>query len=127
MPRLPWLFLLPGTDALLSGISTEISQGINPDIIVTPLDNWFFMSVSTFVLAGLGTLITEKYVEPRLGAYTGEQQSLSNTVEKGDTLWAISRENNVSVQDLQEWNELDSTLIYPLQQLKVHCEESSSC
>ncbi|WP_231687467.1 AbgT family transporter [Bacillus sp. FJAT-22090] len=72
--------LIAGTDALLSGISTEISQGINPDIIVTPLDNWFFMSVSTFVLAGLGTLITEKYVEPRLGAYTGEQQSLSNEI-----------------------------------------------
>lgn len=72
--------LIAGTDALLSGISTEISQGINPDIIVTPLDNWFFMSVSTFVLAGLGTLITEKYVEPRLGVYTGEQQSLSNEI-----------------------------------------------
>lgn len=72
--------LIAGTDALLSGISTEISQGINPDIIVTPLDNWFFMSVSTFVLAGLGTLITEKYVEPRLGAYTGEQQSISNEI-----------------------------------------------
>ncbi|MEI4771624.1 AbgT family transporter [Psychrobacillus sp. FJAT-51614] len=72
--------LIAGTDALLSGISTEISQGINPDIIVTPLDNWFFMSVSTFVLAGLGTLITEKYVEPRLGVYTGAQQSLSNEI-----------------------------------------------
>ncbi|WP_144510399.1 AbgT family transporter [Bacillus sp. FJAT-22090] len=72
--------LIAGTDALLSGISTEISQAINPDVIVTPLDNWFFMSVSTFVLAALGTLITEKYVEPRLGVYKGEQQSISNEI-----------------------------------------------
>ncbi|WP_348775035.1 AbgT family transporter [Psychrobacillus sp. NEAU-3TGS] len=72
--------LIAGTDALLSGISTEISKGINPDVIVTPLDNWFFMSVSTFVLAALGTLITEKYVEPRLGVYKGEQQSISKDI-----------------------------------------------
>ena len=72
--------LIAGTDALLSGISTEISQGINPDIIVTPLDNWFFMSVSTFVLAALGTLITEKYVEPRLGVYKGEQKTISKEI-----------------------------------------------
>ncbi|GGA33301.1 AbgT family transporter [Psychrobacillus lasiicapitis] len=72
--------LIAGTDALLSGISTEISKGINPDVIVTPLDNWFFMSISTFVLAALGTLITEKYVEPRLGVYKGEQQSISKDI-----------------------------------------------
>lgn len=54
-----------------------------------------------------------------VGAAGQASASTVHTVEKGDTLWAISRENNVSVQDLQEWNELDSTLIYPLQQLKV--------
>jgi len=42
-----------------------------------------------------------------------------HTVETGDTLWAISQANNVSVSDLQTWNDLDSTLIYPAQQLKV--------
>lgn len=55
-----------------------------------------------------------------VGAAGQASASSVHTVEKGDTLWSISRENNVSVQDLQEWNELDSTLIYPLQQLKVH-------
>lgn len=72
--------LIAGTDALLSGISTEIAQAINPEVMVTPLDNWFFMSVSTFVLAALGTLITEKYVEPRLGVYKGEQQTISKDI-----------------------------------------------
>ena len=66
--------MIAGTDALLSGISTEVAQGIDPDVIVTPLDNWFFMSLSTFVLATVGTIITEKFVEPRLGAYTGSRK-----------------------------------------------------
>ena len=55
---------------------------------------------------------------------TGQASAASvHTVEKGDTLWAISKEMNVSVQDLQDWNNLDTTVIYPSQQLKV--EESA--
>lgn len=64
--------IIAGTDALLSGISTEIAQTIDPTVVVTPLDNWFFMSASTFILAAVGTIVTEKYVEPRLGKYTGD-------------------------------------------------------
>ncbi|MEK4627398.1 MAG: AbgT family transporter [Solibacillus sp.] len=70
--------LIAGTDALLSGISTEIAKSIDPNIVVTPLDNWFFMSASTFLLAFLGAVITDKFVEPRLGAYKGEKKA-SNT------------------------------------------------
>lgn len=49
------------------------------------------------------------------------QASASNvhTVQTGDTLWSISQDNNVSVEDLQTWNELNSTLIYPSQDLKI--------
>ncbi len=64
--------LIAGTDALLSGISTEVAKGFDPNAMVTPLDNWYFMSASTFLLAFVGTILTEKYVEPRLGKYTGE-------------------------------------------------------
>lgn len=64
--------LIAGTDALLSGISTEIAQTVNPDVMVTPVDNWYFMSVSTIVLTIAGGLLTEKFIEPRLGTYTGK-------------------------------------------------------
>jgi len=66
--------LIAGTDALLSGISTEIAKSIDPNMVVTPLDNWFFMSASTLLLAILGAVVTEKFVEPRLGTYKGEKQ-----------------------------------------------------
>ena len=60
-----------------------------------------------------------------LSVGTAGQASASSvhTVEKGDTLWSISQENNVSVENIQVWNDLDSTIIYPSQQLQV--EEST--
>lgn len=65
--------IIVGTDALLSGISTEAIQIVNKDLVVTPVDNWYFMFVSTFVLAIVGTLICEKIIEPRLGTYKGNK------------------------------------------------------
>lgn len=65
--------LIIGTiDPLLAGLSTEAAMIIDPDYYVNPTANFYFMFVSTFLIAGLGTWITEKIVEPRLGKYTGE-------------------------------------------------------
>lgn len=63
--------LIVGTDALLSGISTEAAAIVDPSLVVTPVDNWYFNIVSVFVLTVVGALITEKIVEPRLGKYEG--------------------------------------------------------
>ncbi|MGL5125729.1 MAG: AbgT family transporter [Fusobacteriaceae bacterium] len=64
--------LLVGTiDPLLSGLSTEAAKLLNPDYVVSPTSNWYFLAISTFVITILGTLVTEKIVEPRLGKYTG--------------------------------------------------------
>ncbi|MCZ8533792.1 LysM peptidoglycan-binding domain-containing protein [Psychrobacillus psychrodurans] len=54
-----------------------------------------------------------------VGAAGQASASSVHTVEKGDTLWSISQAENVSVQDLQQWNDLNSTIIFPSQQLKV--------
>ncbi len=63
--------LIVTTDVLLSGITTQAAKVINFNIIVTPIDNWYFMSFSVFYLSILTTIITEKFVEPRLGRYEG--------------------------------------------------------
>ncbi|WP_404356403.1 LysM peptidoglycan-binding domain-containing protein [Cytobacillus firmus] len=41
------------------------------------------------------------------------------TVKKGDTLWAISKKHNVSVNQIKSWNKLSSDSIKPNQVLKV--------
>ncbi|WP_421617707.1 AbgT family transporter [Brevibacillus sp. TJ4] len=71
--------LIAGTDALLSGITTEVAKTIDPNIVVSPVDNWFFMSASVFVLALIGAWITDKIVEPRLGVYEGKGDSQTVT------------------------------------------------
>lgn len=65
-------FIIAGTDALLSGISTEAAKSVDSSVIVTAVDNWYFMSASVVVLAITGALITEKIIEPRLGEYKGK-------------------------------------------------------
>lgn len=64
---------IAGTDALLSGISTESAAIVNDSITVTPLDNWFFNVVSVFVLTFVGGIITSRFIEPRLGKYEGNE------------------------------------------------------
>jgi aminobenzoyl-glutamate transport protein len=64
--------LVLGTvDPLLAGLSQEAAQILDPLYTVNPTANYFFMVVSTFVIAAAGTLVTEKIVEPRLGKYDG--------------------------------------------------------
>ncbi|RDU38182.1 p-aminobenzoyl-glutamate transporter [Neobacillus piezotolerans] len=64
--------LIAGTDALLAGISTEAAKIIDKDMVVTPVDNWYFNSVSVFVLTIVGGLVTTRFIEPRLGKYKGD-------------------------------------------------------
>ncbi|HOI87449.1 MAG TPA: AbgT family transporter, partial [Lentimicrobium sp.] len=81
--------LLIGTiDPLLAGLSTEAARILDPDYYVMPTANYYFMVASTFLISLLGTWVTERIVEPRLGAYTGDvkpepMEKLSPVERKG--------------------------------------------
>ena len=62
-------------DPLLAGLSTEAAEIIDPNYIVNPTANYYFMVVSTFFVAFTGTFVTERLVEPRLGNYSGDVQA----------------------------------------------------
>ncbi|MEL4162075.1 AbgT family transporter [Corynebacterium bovis] len=51
------------TDVLLGGISTSAAQLVDPDYAVSPLANYFFVVVSSFILAGIITAVTELFVD----------------------------------------------------------------
>lgn len=53
------------------------------------------------------------------GVYTTDASAASYTVKTGDTLWSISQEYSMSVEELQQINNRDSTVIYPNQKLIV--------
>ncbi|MDT0304246.1 AbgT family transporter [Streptomonospora wellingtoniae] len=64
-------FMIAGTDALLSGISTEAAGIVDDSVTVSPLANYFFMAFSVVLLTSVGVFVTHRIVEPRLGAYEG--------------------------------------------------------
>ena len=68
------------TDALLSGITTQAAHSIQPELTVSPVDNWFFIAFSVLYLTIFTTLITEKFIEPRLGVYQDTQEPGTQTM-----------------------------------------------
>lgn len=90
--------LLLGTvDPLLSGITQEAARIIDPTYIVGAEANWYFMAFSTFLVTLLGWYVTDRIVEPQLGAYrsddldSDESAMMSAEVtplEKKGLLWA---------------------------------------
>jgi aminobenzoyl-glutamate transport protein len=64
--------LISTLDPMLAGISTEAAQIINPDYYVLPTANYYFMAVSAFLIAAIGTVVTVRWTEPSLGKYTGD-------------------------------------------------------
>jgi aminobenzoyl-glutamate transport protein len=68
--------LLLGTiDPLLSGLSQEAAQIVDPEYLVNPACNYYFMVVSTFLISAAGTYVTERIVVPRLGDYEGKEKA----------------------------------------------------
>jgi aminobenzoyl-glutamate transport protein len=66
--------LMLGTiDPLLAGISEEAAHLVDPTYHVNPTANYYFMVASTFLIATLGTVVTEYIVVPRLGTYKNDE------------------------------------------------------
>lgn len=59
-------FVPSSLDPLLQGLSQAGARILDPDIVLNPLNNYFFTTTSSLLIIGLGWYITEKIVEPRL-------------------------------------------------------------
>ena len=86
--------LLIGTiDPMLAGITNEAAHIIDPTVNISPMSNYLFMFASTFLVTILGTILTTKVIEPRLGKYEGstvvgdsDLQNLSDKEKKAMTI-----------------------------------------
>jgi len=63
-------FVPSALDPMLQGISQAGAQILDPNIILNPLNNYFFTASSSILIIGLGWYITDKLVEPRLQGLT---------------------------------------------------------
>ncbi len=72
-------FFIGSIDPILAGISESAAQIIDPAIVVNPAVNWYFMIASSFVVLFVGTWVTDKVVEPRLGKYEGTTERFKIT------------------------------------------------
>lgn len=83
--------LLIGTvDPLLAGITEEAARLIDPEYTVHAAVNWYFMIASTFLITGLGTFVTAKIVEPRLGEY--DDSNADPSVHDGNAMEPLSQQ-----------------------------------
>lgn len=91
--------LLLGTiDPLLAGLTQEAAQLVAPDYVVHAAVNYYFMVISVFVITVVGTWVTLKIVEPKLGPYdpsiamedVSDEQSMEplTALEKKGIRWA---------------------------------------
>ncbi|MBQ8803948.1 MAG: AbgT family transporter [Tyzzerella sp.] len=64
--------LIGSLEPMLAGISQTAATIIDPAYEVSVMGNYIFLFVSTFLITILGTFVTDKIVEPRLGVFSGD-------------------------------------------------------
>ncbi len=64
--------VLSTIDALLAGITQAAAAVVRPGISVNPAANWYFLVAASVLITCVGTWVTHRFIEPRLGPYTGD-------------------------------------------------------
>ena len=59
--------LITGLDPMLSALTEQAAQSLDPGYSVNPACNYYFMVASTLLITVLGTFVTARIVEPMLG------------------------------------------------------------
>ena len=59
-------FVPSALDPMIQGITQAGAQILDPTVVLNPLNNYYFTTASSLVIAGLGWFITDKIVEPKL-------------------------------------------------------------
>ena len=53
-------------DPMLQGITQAAAQILEPEMVLNPLNNWYFTASSTLLIVLVGWFVTDRVVEPRL-------------------------------------------------------------
>jgi aminobenzoyl-glutamate transport protein len=75
-------FFIGSVDPILAGMSETAAQIISPGTSVNPAVNFYFMLASAFMVVIVGTLVTERIVEPRLGSFRDQSHEVEHLSER---------------------------------------------
>lgn len=64
--------IITSIDPLLSGLTEAAARLYDPQAVVLPTANYFFMLASTLAIVAAGWWVTERIVEPRLGPWVAK-------------------------------------------------------
>lgn len=78
-------------DPLLAGFTQEAARLLDPEYVVGPEMNHFFMFVSTFLIAALGAIVTEKIVEPKLGKFNPDDMDPDAAEDNSVSMDALNK------------------------------------
>lgn len=86
--------LLSSLDPLLGGLSTTAAQLVDKNYNVLPTANYYFMFASTFLITVVGSFVTTKIVEPRLGEWKSSAEDMNantdiSATEKSALWWVF--------------------------------------
>lgn len=59
-------FIPSAIDPMLASITLEAARIFDPEIVLNPINNWYFTSASSVLIVLVGWYITDRIVEPRL-------------------------------------------------------------
>lgn len=94
--------LVTSLDALFAGITNAVTTALpDPGATVTPVSNFYFNLVSSFVLAAVAGLIIDRIVEPRL-VREGAPTEMVSTDDDGADLSAAGRDDEEVAAALRE-------------------------
>jgi aminobenzoyl-glutamate transport protein len=64
---------LTGLDPLMAGFTQPAARMIDAQYVVDPTANWYLLAASVPLVAVVGTFVTERILEPRLGTWRPEE------------------------------------------------------
>lgn len=85
--------LISTTDVVLAGFTQEAARVLKSGYTVNAMANYYFLSVSVFLITAIGAVVTERIVEPRFGPYQGGMKAESlqplGANERRGLRWAL--------------------------------------
>lgn len=84
--------ILPGQfDVLILGITEPAAKLIDPDFVMNPLGNWWFTLSIGMLFTPIAWYVTDRIVEPRLGAWMPEEAASANAGVSFDEIGEAQR------------------------------------